>query len=91
MNGGRRRIPDRAGRDLLRGFSADAGVIGHAVLLAALEQTDAAFARLDQAKRVHDDRLVLIAVDPLLDSLRAVMDAMESGHTIPADSLRDRH
>ncbi|MGH8235975.1 MAG: tetratricopeptide repeat protein [Steroidobacteraceae bacterium] len=74
-----------------------------AVLLAALEQTDAAFARLEQAKRAHDDRLVLIAVDPFLDSLRAddrfvalrraVMgpDGKESEHTIAADSQRERH
>jgi TolB-like protein/DNA-binding winged helix-turn-helix (wHTH) protein/tetratricopeptide (TPR) repeat protein len=41
-----------------------------AVLLAALGRTEAALARLDQARRDRDDRLVLIGVDPLLDSLR---------------------
>jgi TolB-like protein/DNA-binding winged helix-turn-helix (wHTH) protein/Tfp pilus assembly protein PilF len=42
-----------------------------AVLLAALGQTEPALARLEQAQRERDDRLVLIGVDSLLDSLRA--------------------
>jgi TolB-like protein/DNA-binding winged helix-turn-helix (wHTH) protein/Flp pilus assembly protein TadD len=42
-----------------------------AVLLTALGQTDAALARLDDARRVRDDRLVLIDVDSLLDPLRS--------------------
>lgn len=42
-----------------------------AVLLAALGRQEAALARLDDAYRGHDDRLVLIAVDPLLDTLRS--------------------
>jgi TolB-like protein/DNA-binding winged helix-turn-helix (wHTH) protein/Tfp pilus assembly protein PilF len=42
-----------------------------AVLLAALGETETAFARLQQARDERDDRLVLIAVDPLLDSLRS--------------------
>lgn len=42
-----------------------------AVLLTALGQADAALARLDEARRVRDDRLVLIGVDRLLDPLRS--------------------
>ena len=42
-----------------------------AVLLAALGQTEEALTRLEQARREKDDRLILIAVDRLLDSLRA--------------------
>ncbi len=42
-----------------------------AVLHAALGERDQALTRLEQAVSIHDDRLVLLAVDPLLDSLRA--------------------
>lgn len=41
-----------------------------AVLHAALGERDLALQRLEQAYRIHDDRLVLLGVDPLLDSLR---------------------
>ncbi|HET9475615.1 MAG TPA: tetratricopeptide repeat protein, partial [Steroidobacteraceae bacterium] len=41
-----------------------------AVLLAGLGQHEAALARLERARRERDDRLVLIAVDPMLDTLR---------------------
>lgn len=42
-----------------------------AVLHVAVGEHEAALARLEQAVRVHDDRLVLLRVDPLLDALRA--------------------
>lgn len=42
-----------------------------AVLHAALGEREAALSRLEQALRIHDDRLVLLRVDPLLDALRA--------------------
>lgn len=41
-----------------------------AVLHAALGEREAALTRLEQAYRIHDDRLVLLGVDSLLDSLR---------------------
>jgi TolB-like protein len=41
-----------------------------AVLHTALGERDAALTRLEQAYRIHDDRLVLLGVDSLLDSLR---------------------
>lgn len=42
-----------------------------AVLHAALGEHDAAMNRLEKAYQIHDDRLALLAVDPLLDSLRS--------------------
>lgn len=42
-----------------------------AVLHAALGEVDSAFARLNEAYEIHDDRLVLLRVDPLLDPLRS--------------------
>lgn len=42
-----------------------------AVLHAALGEHDAAVNRLEQAYQIHDDRLALLAVDPLLDALRS--------------------
>jgi TolB-like protein/DNA-binding winged helix-turn-helix (wHTH) protein/Tfp pilus assembly protein PilF len=41
-----------------------------AVLYTALGEREAALTRLEQAYRIHDDRLVLLGVDSLLDSLR---------------------
>lgn len=42
-----------------------------AVLHMALGEHDAAMNRLERAYQIHDDRLALLAVDPLLDSLRS--------------------
>jgi TolB-like protein/DNA-binding winged helix-turn-helix (wHTH) protein/Tfp pilus assembly protein PilF len=41
-----------------------------AVTYAAVGEIEPAFERLAQAEKIHDDRLVLLAVDPLLDRLR---------------------
>lgn len=42
-----------------------------AVTYAAVGEIEPAFERLAQAEKIHDDRLVLLAVDPLLDRLRS--------------------
>jgi tetratricopeptide (TPR) repeat protein len=56
----------------LRALEADRYVSPYkiAVTLAALGLKEEALSQLARARSEHDDRLVLIAVDPLLDSLR---------------------
>jgi len=68
------RVPEA--RALLEQVSASVGTryvspYKLAVLHAAVGEHEPALDLLEQALRIHDDRLVLLAVDPLLDSLRA--------------------
>ena len=42
-----------------------------ALVLAGLGEKDQAFARLEQAYQAHDGSLILLQVNPLLDSLRS--------------------